>query len=433
MGNNLDSTQSSLRREARSGSLGGLKATKSPERKLIGMAFLPLFDSKDSEPATVSDLTARIKATLEGDFANVVVRGEVSNLSRPRSGHVYLSLKDDSAQIRAVIWKSAAQKFAFELTDGLAVQVTGDVSVYAVRGEYQISIRKLEPEGLGALELAFRQRFAKLQAEGLFDPDRKRPLPRFPRRIVVVSSPTGAAVRDFLQVTGRRWAASEILIAPARVQGVGAAEEVVAGIALGNQVAGVDLIVLARGGGSLEDLWTFNEEIVTRAIAGSRVPVISAIGHEVDVTLADHAADFRALTPSEAGERCVPDAREARLTLTHLRDRLARNATNRLTDARLRLDDLSTGLDRGVRRVIDDRRNRLGRLAAKLEALSPVGVLARGYSLTFRDPDPAPVRDARLVAVGDQLRVQLSRGSLTARIETVQLDDPSTNSTPFEG
>ena len=427
MGNNLVLTQPSLRRGAGSGSLGGLKATRSPERKTIGMAFLPLFDSKDSEPATVSDLTARIKATLEGDFANVTVRGEVSNLSRPRSGHVYLSLKDDSAQIRAVIWKTASQKLAFELTDGLAVQVTGDVSVYAPRGDYQLTIRKLEPEGLGALELAFRQRFAKLQAEGLFDPDRKRPLPRFPRRIVVVSSPTGAAVRDFLQVTGRRWAATEILIAPARVQGAGAAEEVVAGIALGNQVAGVDLIVLARGGGSLEDLWTFNEEIVARAIAGSRVPVVSAIGHEVDVTLADLAADFRALTPSEAGERCVPDAREARLALMNLRDRLARNATNRLTDARLRLDDASTALDRGVRRVIDNRRHHLARLAATLEALSPIGVLARGYSLAFRDSDPAPLRSTRLVQVGDRLRVQLAHGSLVARVETVESDDPSVN------
>ena len=393
------------------------------------MAFLPLFDLKDSEPATVSDLTARIKATLEGDFANVSVRGEVSNLSRPRSGHVYLSLKDDSAQIRAVIWKSAAQKLAFDLTDGLAVQATGDVSVYAPRGDYQLTIRKLEPEGLGALELAFRQRFAKLQAEGLFDPERKRPLPRFPRRIVVVSSPTGAAVRDFLQVTGRRWAASEILIAPARVQGVGAAEEVVAGITLGNQVAGVDLIVLARGGGSLEDLWAFNEEIVARAIAGSRVPVVSAIGHEVDVTLADHAADFRALTPSEAGERCVPDAREARLALSHLRDRMARNATNRLTDARLRLDETASALDRGVRRVIDDRRHHLARLAATLEALSPVGVLARGYALAFREPeaDPAPLRSAEVVAVGDSIRVQLTRGSLLARVEAVRPDDAATN------
>ena len=389
------------------------------------MAFLPLFDGPD-EVATVAELTARIKATLEGDFADVAVRGEVSNLSRPRSGHVYLSLKDDQAQIRAVIWKSAAGKLPFDLHDGLSVEVRGDLSVYAPRGDYQLTIRKLEPAGLGALELAFRQRFARLQAEGLFDPERKRPLPRYPRRIVVVSSPTGAAIRDFLQVTGRRWAAAEILIAPARVQGVGAAEEVAAAIVLGNRVAGADLIVVARGGGSLEDLWAFNEEVVARAIAGSRLPVVSAVGHEVDVTLADHAADFRALTPSEAGERCVPDAREARVALDHLRARLIRDARNRLTDARLRLDDAGGTLDRGIRRVLDERSNRLGRLAATLEALSPVGVLARGYSLTFPAPDDgppadAPVRDAAAIRVGDRLRVRLARGAVVARVEEVQV------------
>ncbi len=397
------------------------------------MSRLPLFDRLD-DPTTVdsvSDLTARIKETLEGDFADVAVRGEISNLSRPRSGHVYLSLKDDSAQIRGVIWKAAASKLPFDLGDGLSVRATGDLSVYAPRGDYQLTIRRLEPEGVGALDLAFRQRFAKLQAEGLFDPARKRPLPRFPRRIVVVSSPTGAAIRDFLQVTGRRWSASEILIAPARVQGAGAAEEIVEAIALGNRVRGADLIVVTRGGGSLEDLWAFNEEAVARAIAESRLPVVSAVGHEVDVTLADHAGDFRALTPSEAGERCVPDAREARAALNHLRDRLSRDARNRLTDARLRLDDASETLDRGIRRVIDDRRNRLTRLASTLEALSPVGVLARGYSLTFPASGPegpsAPIRDARQIQVGDRLSIRFAVGSVVARVEDVLSNENAPN------
>ena len=403
------------------------------------LASLPLFDGLRDEPESVSDLTARIKGALEGDFADVVVRGEVSNLSRPRSGHVYLSLKDDAAQLRAVIWKSAAGRLPFDLADGLSVRATGDLTVYAPRGDYQLTIRKVEPEGLGALELAFRQRFARLQAEGLFDPDRKRPLPRYPRRIVVVSSPTGAAVRDFLQVTGRRWAAAEILIAPARVQGVGAAEEVAAAIALGNRVEGADLIVVARGGGSLEDLWAFNEEVVARAIAGSRLPVVSAVGHEVDVTLADHAADFRALTPSEAGERCVPDAREARAALDALRDRLARDARGRLADARFRLDDRAGALDRGIRRVLDDRSHRLGRLAASLEALSPLAVLARGYALTFpiaagAAPAPAPaagpIRDARAARVGDRVAIRLARGSLVARVEEVRDDEPESGPGP---
>ncbi len=385
------------------------------------MSALPLFDRLE-EPAlwSVSELTAQIKATLESDFADVALVGEVSNLARPRSGHVYLSLKDESAQIRAVIWKSVAQRLPFDLADGLSVRVWGELAVYAPRGEYQISIRRVEPEGVGALELAFRQRFEKLRAEGLFDPGRKRPLPRFPRRIVVVSSPTGAAIRDFLQVTGRRWAASEILIAPSRVQGAGAAEEVVRAIELANRVEGADLIVLARGGGSLEDLWTFNEEVVARAIADSRLPVVSAIGHEVDVTLADHAADFRALTPSEAGERVVPDAREARQSLEHLRNRLARDARDRMADARQRLDDLSASLDRGLRRQVEDRRHRLARLAAKLEALSPLAVLARGYALAFPLGEAAPLRDAGAVRPGDPIEVRLAEGAIVARVEEVR-------------
>ena len=288
----------------------------------FALSFEPTDDPSGPSFCTVSELTAQIKMVLEEGFAEVAVQAEVSNLARPRSGHVYLSLKDDSAQIRAVLWKSEAQRLVFDLTDGLAVRVWGRLAVYAPRGEYQLVIRRIEPEGIGALELAFRQTVARLAAEGLFDPARKRPLPRFPRRIVVVTSPTGAAVRDLLQVIGRRWRASEILIAPSRVQGAGAAAEVVAALALANRVAGADLIIVARGGGSLEDLWTFNEEVVARAIVGSRLPVVSAIGHEIDVTIADLAADRRALTPSEAGEICVPDAEEVRRALDRLAQRL---------------------------------------------------------------------------------------------------------------
>ena len=199
-------------------------------------------------------------------------------MARPRSGHVYFTLKDDSASIRAVMWKTDTRRLAFDLTDGLAVRALGRLTVYPPRGEYQIVVREIEPEGIGALELAFRQRYAKLALEGLFDPGRKRPLPRFPRRIVIVTSPTGAAVRDLLQVTSRRWRCAQILIAPARVQGAGADREVVAALELANQVAEADVIIVARGGGSLEDLWTFNEESVVRAIVASRLPVVSAVG-----------------------------------------------------------------------------------------------------------------------------------------------------------
>jgi exodeoxyribonuclease VII large subunit len=404
---------------------------------------LQLWDAgKEERSLTVSELTAQIKDALEGDFSSICLRGEISGLARPRSGHIYFNLKDDSATIRAVMWRSVASRLVFDLDNGLAVKVRGGVTVYESRGEYQVMIRTLEPEGVGALELAFRQVMERLAAEGLFDAGRKRPLPRFPRRIVVVTSPTGAAVRDFLQVVGRRWAAVEILIAAAKVQGAGAAEEIVAAIALANRVEGADLVVLARGGGSLEDLWAFNEEIVARAIFGSRLPVISAIGHEVDVTIADFVADFRALTPSEAGERCVPDAREMGTRLDHLTDRLGRLirgecqhararrdragerllrlGSERLRDARRELDALGDRADSAIRAALDRRAHAIARCAAQLEALSPLGVLARGYSLTLADDGRTVVRAAADCTVGSRIRTRLAAGSLISRVEEIE-------------
>ena len=370
--------------------------------------FAPIFLS-------VGELTERIKRSLENDFAEVALHGEVSNVTRPRSGHIYFTLKDDSASIRAVMWKNDAARIAFDLADGLTVRTLGRISVYAPRGEYQIVVRHLEPEGIGALELAFRQRYAKLLQEGLFDPARKRPLPRYPRAIVIVSSPTGAAVRDVLQVTSRRWQCARVLIAPTRVQGPGADQEVVAALALANQVAGVDLIIVARGGGSIEDLWTFNEEIVVRAIAASGLPVVSAVGHEIDVTLADLAADRRALTPSEAGEVSVPDIREVYLHLDRLAERLRHSGTTRLKDARLRLEDLAGRARLALEQGILNRRHRAARLAASLEALSPLGVLARGYSLTFHADGKTIIRDSREVKIGDLIYSRLAAGTITSR------------------
>jgi exodeoxyribonuclease VII large subunit len=370
---------------------------------------------------TVSELTAQIKLILEEGFAEVAVRAEVSNVSRPRSGHVYLVLKDESAQLRAVLWKSDAQRLVFDLTDGLAVRAWGRLSVYAPRGEYQLVIRRLEPEGVGALELAFRQTVARLAAEGLFDPARKRPLPRYPRRIVVVTSPTGAAVRDLLQVVGRRWRGVEVLIAPSRVQGAGAAAEVVAALELANRVDGADLIVVARGGGSLEDLWTFNEEAVARAIVGSRLPVVTAIGHEVDLTIADLAADRRALTPSEAGEICVPDAEEVRRVLDRLAGRLAQSGRALIGDARDRVDRLADRSRHAISRDLEGRRQRLARLAAGLDALSPLAVLARGYSLTLAPDGTTPLLSADAVRPGDLIQTRLARGRLVSRVERAEM------------
>jgi exodeoxyribonuclease VII large subunit len=366
---------------------------------------------------SVTELTARIKQTLRTQFDAVALNAEVSNVARPKSGHVYFTLKDDGASIRAVIWRTDARLLAFDLTDGLSVRALGSLTVYEPRGEYQITVRQIEPEGIGALELAFRQRFARLSAEGLFDTRRKRPLPRFPRRIVIVSSPTGAAVRDLLQVIARRWRGSDILISPTRVQGEGADREVVAALALANQVPGADVIVVARGGGSLEDLWTFNEEIVARAIAASRVPVVSAIGHEIDVTLADLAADRRALTPSEAGEVCVPDGREVALHLDRLADRLRLAGHARLDDAREQLNRLAQRARLALHQGLLDRRHRLGRLAASLEALSPLAVLARGYSLTLNYEDRSPIRSAENVHPGQLILTRLAGDQILSRVE----------------
>lgn len=392
------------------------------------MASLPLFnrasDSLNDQVLSVSDLTSRIKKTLESDYGDIGVCGEISNIARPRSGHIYFCLKDDSAQIRAVLWRSDARRLVFDLTDGLAVRAWGSVTVYPPRGEYQVTVRRLEPEGIGALELAFRQTVARLAAEGLFDPARKRPLPAYPRRIVVVTSPTGAAVHDLLQVIGRRWTATEILIVPTRVQGPGAAEEIAAAIALAGRVPDADLLIVTRGGGSLEDLWAFNEEIVARAIHAAAVPVVSAVGHEVDVTISDLVADRRALTPSEAGEVCVPDVREVRQRLNRFRDRLCRSADNHLERARTFLDRLHQRTDRALQNDLDRKRHTLHRLAAQLEALSPLAVLSRGYSLTLRAGDGAILRSASSVAPGELIETRLASGSLVSRVESANPEPP---------
>jgi exodeoxyribonuclease VII large subunit len=388
--------------------------------EVMASAFIPRLgdDPLGKMFETISSLTERIKGRLEAEFAEVAVRGEISNLARPKSGHLYFSLRDDAASIRAVIWRGEAQRLLFDLADGLAVRALGRLSVYAPRGEYQLIVRHLEPDGIGAMELAFRQLYARLSAEGLFDVRRKRSLPPYPRRIVIVTSPTGAAVRDLLQVTGRRWTATDLLIAPTRVQGAGAGAAIVAAIGLANRVRDADLIIVARGGGSTEDLHAFNEEIVARAIAGSRLPVVSAVGHEIDVTLADLAADRRALTPSEAGELAVPDSREVAMHLDRITDRLHKLSQNRLSEARAHLDQIAERASLALRWYLDDRRHTLRRLAASLDALSPLGVLARGYSLTFQADGKTLVRSASEVRPDDLIHTRLAIGEIASRVVT---------------
>ena len=293
---------------------------------------------------TVSQLTESIKYTLNDEFVDVVVSGEISGLSRPQSGHIYLTLKDAHAQLSTVVWRSTAARLRFEPQDGMQVICQGQIDVYAQRGTYQLIARAIQPIGQGALQLAFRQLHDRLKAEGLFDDAHKKELPKYPRRVVVITSPTGAAVHDFLQVATRRWPFLDILIVPVQVQGEGAASQVARAIkrcGRRNFKFSPEVIIVTRGGGSLEDLWAFNEEVVVRAIHACPVPVISAVGHEVDVSLSDLVADVRALTPSEAGEKLVPDAREVVDNMNSCATRLGRQMEHALVRSHERLEAIA--------------------------------------------------------------------------------------------
>ncbi|TWT86913.1 Exodeoxyribonuclease 7 large subunit [Pseudobythopirellula maris] len=401
------------------------------------MSFAPHHDAQNADQAlSVSQLTAQIKGLVEDSFPSVWVAGEVSNFSRPQSGHCYFTLKDDNAQIRAVVWRGSAQRLKFDLTDGLEIVCRGRLDVYAPRGSYQLVVDSAQPQGVGALELALRKLRDKLETEGLFDRDRKRPLPRFPKRIGFVTSPTGAAVRDFLEVLRRRWAGAEVLVIPTRVQGDGASEEIARAIEAANRVQpALDVLVVGRGGGSIEDLWAFNEEPAVRAIAASNTPTVSAVGHEIDTTLCDFAADVRALTPSEAAERVVPSLEEVTASLTDrgerlhgvlrrrvrmARERLAELARRRplarpfalVEDARRRLDELDAQGRRAAQRIGRDRRAQLAAQAAQLESLSPLGVLARGYSVTTDEETGRLVRSAGETKQGQRLATRLADGTV---------------------
>jgi exodeoxyribonuclease VII large subunit len=400
---------------------------------------------------TVSQLTALLKGVVEESFPSVWVAGEISNFSQPQSGHCYFTLKDEGAQLRAVLWRTTATRLKLQLHDGLDVVCRGRLDLYPPRGSYQLVVDELQPKGMGALELALRQRREKLAKEGLFDPARKRRLPQFPRRIGVVTSPTGAAIRDFLQVLKRRWRGIEVLVFPARVQGDCAADEVVAGIKAANRVTpGVDVLVITRGGGSLEDLWCFNEESVVRAIAASEVPTISAIGHEIDVTLADLAADVRALTPSEAAERVAPSTEDVTesvrslgmrlntsmaMRVAHLRSRLdalaTRPAFSRPTEGvRLRerrADELSLRLHAAAKSLLRDRQSALATVAGKLETLSPLSVLGRGYSLTYKADDQRLIAAAADVRPGERIVTRFGQGTAVSVVESIEKQERGDN------
>lgn len=400
--------------------------------------------TSDQSTLTVSQLTAQIKGLVEESFPSVWVAGEVSNFSRPQSGHCYFTLKDDQAQIRAVMWRGTATKMRFNMNDGLELVCHGRLDVYAPRGSYQLVVDQAHPKGVGALELALRQLREKLEREGLFNDDRKRPLPKFPRRIGFVTSPTGAAIRDFLEVLRRRWAGVEVIVIPTRVQGDGAAAEIAAGIKSANKVKPpFDVLVVGRGGGSLEDLWAFNEEPVARAVAASRIPTVSAVGHEIDVSLCDLAADVRALTPSEAAERVVPAVDEVAGRLAHISDRvhgairrqisvgvqrLESLAARRpfihphaLVEDRARLvDELDARARRAMYSIATEGKHRMTSFTGKLESLSPLAVLGRGYTVTQNARTGKVIRAATQLKVGQKIVTRLAEGAAMSEVLEVR-------------
>jgi exodeoxyribonuclease VII large subunit len=421
--------------------------------------------SFDFEPArrvySVGELNAAIRDLLDSRFQDIWVAGEISGVKLASSGHYYFTLKDEQAQLRCVCFRASARYLKFKPQDGIAVLARGRIDVYELRGEYQLLVEALEPQGYGALQLAFEQLKRKLAGEGLFDPARKRPLPRLPGRIGIVTSPTGAVIRDMLQVLERRFPGLHIRLYPAQVQGAGSVEEVVAGLDWFSRSGWPDVVIVARGGGSLEDLWTFNEEAVARAIARSPVPVVSAVGHETDVTIADFVADVRAPTPSAAAELVICTRqqlfdeigsaaarleRAVRFCLADAARRLHQSGIERVTsilqrslgrrlqrvdeldfrlrslDPRLRLAAArrrlelarSTLCDR-VRLALVRARGRLDSLAAQLAHLSPLAILERGYAIV-QDEQGRILKDAQQAPVKSLLDVRLARGRLRARV-----------------
>lgn len=396
------------------------------------------------QPVSVTQLTQYIKLLLDRDeiLSQACVRGELSNYKIHSSGHHYFTLKDEGAVISCVMFRSDAMRLRFRPETGMKVILSGRVSLFPKSGQYQIYVSHMQPDGVGDLAVAFEQLKKKLSAEGLFDPARKKPLPRYPGTVALVTSPTGAAVQDMIRILGRRWPLARVLVCPVRVQGAGAAEEIAAMLDYvdGHDLA--DVIITGRGGGSMEDLWAFNEEIVARAIARCDIPVISAVGHEPDVTIADFAADVRAATPSNGAEIAVCDQSELRDALGQLTVRLTRAQDRRISALTDRLNRLKVSpvmrspegaiqqrelllellrqrLEHAGTRRFQQEEQRLARLAGRLDALSPLKVLARGYALASRE-DGTVIRAAGELAPGEPIRLRLGQGSARCTVDTIE-------------
>lgn len=409
------------------------------------------YGPESPEPAShaqvlsVSDLTRCIRAAIEAEdlFRDVWVRGEISNLTRHASGHVYFCLKDESALIRCVVWQSNTHSIRFDLRDGVAVVVQGRVAVYEKQGQYQLVLSRIMPDGVGTLYIAYEELKRRLQSEGLFDKSRKQAIPRFPRRIAIVTSPTAAALRDMVTIARRRMPSINILIVPALMQGTGSEASVVESLRVADSLPGIDAIVLGRGGGSIEDLCAFNSEPVVRAIAACDTPLVSAIGHETDYTLSDFAADLRAPTPSAAIELIVPDRQELAARIRALTDAivgaadalLARKHADldmlagspslkypeRMLQARWQSLDLAEErLENNSRTILSSCERGLAEITGRLESLSPLGVLARGYGIVRHLKDGSTIRHVSDVASADMTETLISGGKLISEVKEVR-------------
>lgn len=408
-----------------------------------------------AQPLTVSQLTAQVRGTLEAKFLSVWVAGEVSNFTRASSGHWYFTLKDATAQIKAVAFRGINLRLRFDLRNGMEIVARGRLTVYDPKGEYQFVVEEVQPKGVGGAELALRQLKEKLLAKGYFSPARKRPLPRPPQRVGLIASATGAAVRDMIEVFAQRWPFTELVVRPSRVQGEGAAQDVSLAVRQlnwlhRNKKLAFDAIILGRGGGSAEDLWAFNEEAVADAIFKSDVPVVSAVGHETDVTVADLVADHRAETPTAAVVALTPDRRELLASLGELRERMSEAVERRIRLAKQRLDQISTrqAFRLPLQRInnlgqrLDDTAERLHRAikhrlvqasqelvarSAQLESLSPLQVLSRGYSLTHTG-DGRLVREVAGLRPGDLLLTRVSGGTVRSLVTETERADGAPSS-----
>ncbi len=391
---------------------------------------------------SVTEITREIKGILEESFTTVWVEGEISNYTLHSSGHRYFSLKDENAQIKCTLWRFRGDWLRFEPEDGIQVIALGSISVYERNGQYQLDVTKLIPAGIGKLEIQFQRLKEKLWKEGLFDEEHKKPIPEFPESIGLVTSPTGAAIKDMLEIIQGRFPCVRIIVNSVRVQGEAASEEIARAIAEFNQFANIDVLIVGRGGGSLEDLWAFNEEIVARAIYDSKIPVISAVGHQIDFTISDFVADLRAPTPSAAAQMVVRDKQEllkelrsGTEKLTYYQSSLIEYSKQRLRAAQQsyglkrpsdlvsqvsqRVDDLTRFLLEKIKNYFEFQKNSLSLNDEKLKAMSPLSVLKRGYSIARKLPKLEIIKDAVLLEKEDRLEVKFFKGKVKSKVEQV--------------